>query len=133
MRCGLPAFLRVVHEPREERLWGELMERIENDGQEPDEESESSASDEIAYAMADLLRSQQLLDALKGWIAARTNEMPAETSLKRQSLWLGVAFSAAVFVGVAVLGYLKVISGESTTALLGGLIGYWFGQRQRIG
>jgi hypothetical protein len=109
------------------------MERIENDGQEPDEESESSASDEIAYAMADLLRSQQLLDALKGWIAARTNEMPAETSLKRQSLWLGVAFSAAVFVGVAVLGYLKVISGESTTALLGGLIGYWFGQRQRIG
>jgi hypothetical protein len=26
-----------------------------------------------------------------------------------------------------------VISGESTTALLGGLIGYWFGHRQRIG
>jgi hypothetical protein len=70
---------------------------------------------------------------MKGWIAARTNEMPAETSLKRQSLWLGVVFSVAVFVGVAILGYLKVISGESTTALLGGLIGYWFGQRQRIG
>ena len=109
------------------------MEEAERGGQEPAEEGESSASDEIAYAVADLLRSQQLLDALKGWVAARTNEMPAETSLKRQSLWLGVAFSVAVFVGVAILGYLKVISGESTTALLGGLIGYWFGQRQRIG
>ena len=48
------------------------MEEPEHDGQEPDEESESSASDEIAYAVADLLRSQQLLDALKGWVAART-------------------------------------------------------------
>ena len=92
------------------------MEGPELDSQKPDEESESSASDDIAYAVADLLRSQQLLDALKGWVAARTNEMPAETSLKRQSLWLGVAFSVAVFVGVAILGYLKVISGESTTA-----------------
>jgi hypothetical protein len=109
------------------------MDETEHDPQEPEDESESSASDEIAFAVADLLRSQQLLDALRGWVAARTNEMPAETSLKRQSLWLGVAFSVAVFVGVAILGYLKVISGESTTALLGGLIGYWFGQRQRIG
>jgi hypothetical protein len=62
------------------------MEEPEHDGPEPDEESDSSASDEIAFAVADLLRSQQLLDALKGWVAARTNEMPAETSLKRQSL-----------------------------------------------
>lgn len=108
-------------------------EAKQNDSQDPDEGEEASASDEIAYAFAEVLRSQQLLDALKGWVEARTNEMPAETSLKRQSLWLGVAFSVAVFVGVAILGYLKVISGESTTALLGGLIGYWFGQRQRIG
>ena len=91
------------------------MEIDQHDGQEPEEEGGASASDEIAFAVADLLRSQQLLDAVKGWVAARTNEMPAETSLKQQSLWLGVAFSAAVFVGVAVLGYLKVISGESTT------------------
>lgn len=112
------------------------MEEPKNDSQEPEEDEEgeeNSASDEIAYAVADLLRSQQVLDALKGWVTARTNEMPAETSLKKQSLWLGVAFSIAVFVGVAILGYLKVISGDSTTALLGGLIGYWFGQRQRIG
>jgi len=109
------------------------MEKDQEEIQEPDEEGESSASDEIAFAVADLLRSQQLLDAMKGWVAARTNEMPAETALKRQSLWLGVVFSVAVFVGVAILGYLKVISGDSTTALLGGLIGYWFGQRQRIG
>ncbi len=113
-----------------------MMEDTENEILVPDsdeEEVESSASDEIAYAMADLLRSQQLLDALKGWVNARTNEMPAETTLKRQSLWLGIGFSLVVFVGVATLGYLKVISGESTTALVGGLIGYWFGQRQRIG
>jgi hypothetical protein len=111
---------------------------IEQGGHEPSsekeegEEVESSASDEIVYAMADLLRSQQLLDALKGWITARTNEMPAETALKRQSLWLGVGFSFLIFVGVAILGHFKVISGDSTTALIGGLIGYWFGQRQRI-
>ena len=109
------------------------MDELKPDLQEPNDDEETSASDEIAYAVADLLRSQQLLDALKGWVAARTNEMPAETALKRQSLWLGVVFSIAVFVGVAILGYLKVISGDSTTALLGGLIGYWFGQRQRIG
>src|ERR1035438_3975810 len=47
------------------------MEEAERGGQEPAEEGESSASDEIAYAVADLLRSQQLLDALKGWVAAR--------------------------------------------------------------
>jgi hypothetical protein len=116
------------------------MKEIEQDGHEPNSEKEegeeevaSSASDEIVYAMADLLRSQQLLDALKGWITARTNEMPAETALKRQSLWLGVLFSFMIFVGVAILGHFKVISGDSTTALIGGLIGYWFGQRQRIG
>jgi hypothetical protein len=83
--------------------------------------------------MADLLRSPQLLDALKGWVAARTNEMPAETALKGQSLRLGIAFGVVVFVGAGTLGCLKVIGSESTTALLGGLIGYWFGQRQRIG
>jgi hypothetical protein len=99
------------------------MDEPEHNGQKPDEEDDSSASNEIAYAVADLLRSQQLLDALKGWVAARTNEMPVETALKRQSLLLGVAFSIAVFVGVAILGYVKVISGESTTALLGGLSG----------
>lgn len=48
------------------------MEEPEHNGQEPDEECESSASDEIAYVVADLLRSQQLLDALRGWLAART-------------------------------------------------------------
>jgi hypothetical protein len=62
-----------------------MEQEPEHDGQEPKGESEPSASDDIAYAVADLLRSQQLLDALKGWVAARTNEMPAETSLKKQS------------------------------------------------
>src|ERR1039457_137774 len=100
-------------------------------GQGPEEEEESSPSDEIAYAVADLLRSQQLLDATKCWIETRTRHLPADTSLKRHSLWLGVGFSVVVFVGVGFLGYLKVISGDSTTALIGGLIGYWFGQRQR--
>jgi hypothetical protein len=109
------------------------MDEPKQDVQKPNDDEETSASDEIGYAVADLLRSPQLLDALKGWVAARTNELPAETALKRQSLWLGVVFSVAVFVGVAILGYLKVISGDSTTALLGGLIGYWFGQRQKIG
>lgn len=107
-------------------------EDIEHDGQEREEEEGPSPSDEIAYAVADLLKSQQLLDATKGWIEARTRNLPADSSLKRQSLWLGVGFSLVVFAGVGVLGYLKVISGDSTTALIGGLIGYWFGQRQRM-
>ena len=60
-------------------------------GQDPnslEDEEESPASDQIVYAMADLLRSQQLLDALKGWVTARTNELPAETAPKRQLLRL---------------------------------------------
>ena len=97
------------------------------------EEAESSPSKEISYAVADLLSSQQLLDATKAWIEARTAILPMEVSLKSQSQWLGVAFSFSIFIGVGILGYLKVISGDSTTALIGGLIGYWFGQRQRVG
>ena len=53
------------------------MEETKNDGQGAngsEEDEETSASDEIAYAFADLLRSQQLLDALKSWVNARTNE-----------------------------------------------------------
>ncbi len=45
------------------------MEETKNDSQEHEEDEESeetSASDEITYALADLLRSQQLLDGLKG-------------------------------------------------------------------
>jgi hypothetical protein len=96
-------------------------------GQGPDGEEESSPSDEIAYAVADLLRS----DATRGWIEAKTRNLPADASMKQQSMWLGVGFSVVVFIGVGFLGYVKVISGDSTTALIGGLIGYWFGQRQR--
>jgi hypothetical protein len=44
---------------------------------------------------------------------------------------VGTCFSALIFVGIGVMGYLKVIPADGTMGLLGALIGYWYGQRQK--
>jgi hypothetical protein len=64
--------------------------------------------------------------AVTGW----TQRQPGELKLRFRALHLAYAFCAIVFLGIGLLAWFKVLSGEVTASLLGSLIGYWFGQRQ---
>jgi len=98
-----------------------------------DQEPTGGPSDEFWYALADLLRRQEFVDAANKWVDASVKSKPAEILFKRLSLWLAYGFASLVFVGIAVLAWLRVINSEVTAGLLGSLIGYWFGQRLRAG
>jgi hypothetical protein len=40
-------------------------------------------------------------------------------------------FALFLFAGVGLLGWLKVLTSETTATILAALVGYWYGQRER--
>lgn len=96
-----------------------------------DERVEAKPSDEIWLALAEVIRNEKLIEVFRESINAFLKNKPKETALKLHSLWLGYFFALALFVGIGVLAWLKVLTGEVTAGLLGSVIGYWFGFRQR--
>ena len=86
---------------------------------------------EIAYALSELAANKDVAKAIADWITAAARNTSSKPSLGKTALWLGLTFSLLIFLGVGLLGWFKVLSAEATAGLLGSLIGYWFGQRQR--
>ena len=94
---------------------------------ESDEEDFSSLPD----ILRDLTTDKDVVKSVADWISAAAKNKACEPSLARHSLYLGYFFGCVIFFGIGALGWEHVISGEATTGLLGSLVGYWFGQRQR--
>jgi hypothetical protein len=87
---------------------------------------------EILEAVAQNLQHEKIVEAIAGWIYSKTREPDSDDKFRRRSFYVGTCFSALIFVGVGVMGYLKVIPADGTMGLLGALIGYWYGKAQKI-
>jgi hypothetical protein len=74
------------------------------------------------------LNKEQVANAVAQFIEAAAATQKKKPGTIKLSMILGILFSSGIFVGVAILGAKKIISGEATTGLIGTLIGYWFGQ-----
>jgi hypothetical protein len=86
--------------------------------------------DDLLYAVADTLRSQETKVAVAKLITAFADEMERRAERNKKLIRNGYFLSAFILVVVGVLGYLKVITSESTTTLLLALLGYLFYQRR---
>jgi hypothetical protein len=99
---------------------------------EPGEPQETSGTDEIGYAVADLLRNEKVADAIKSWIESAKDHKGAELKHARFMAILSGVVGLVVLSIIALLGWKQVLSGEVTAGLLGSLIGYWYGRHQAV-
>jgi hypothetical protein len=90
-----------------------------------------SGSDAVQYAVSDFIGNKEIAKSAAEWISAKAKTVPREPGIVKLSLWLGFLFGLAIFVGICVLAYLQVLDQRVVAGLLGTLIGYWFGQRQK--
>ena len=86
---------------------------------------------EVFEAAANTLEHEKVVEAITRWINSKVDKSSADSEFRRRSHYVGTCFSALIFVGIGVMGYLKVIPADGTMGLLGALIGYWYGQRQK--
>jgi hypothetical protein len=104
---------------------------IDERPQPPDEEiTDSTPGDEVGFAVADLLRTKEVAEAIKKWVEAASISKAGEYPHARLQAWLSFAFGLVIFLLIGLLGWLKVLSGEVTAGLLGSLIGYWYGRQK---
>jgi|HubBroStandDraft_2_1064218.scaffolds.fasta_scaffold26053_5 hypothetical protein len=102
-----------------------------NEHEPPSDEVElDSASEILSDAIGNLLNQPEIAKSIGGFINAVAAKKAEEPAIVKTSMVLGLIFSFLIFVGIGVLAWFKIISGEATTGLLGALVGYWFGQRQ---
>lgn len=85
----------------------------------------------IASAIATVLEDQKVIGAIGNWVNAHAVNKPHENKLRWGTLIMGQIFGLVIFVGVLIAGWQKIISTEATTGLLGALVGYWYGQREK--
>src|SRR5260370_34393100 len=91
---------------------------------------ENSPSDEIGYAVADLLRTKEVAEAIKKWVDAAAQSKAGQYPHAILQAWLSFAFGLVIFLTIGFLGWLRVLSGEVTAGLLGSLVGYWYGRHK---
>ena len=96
----------------------------------PNEQDASTAGETLADGVAGLLNKETVAKAISNLVDAAADAQKKKPSTIKLSMILGILFSSGIFIGVALLGAKKIISGEATAGLLGTLIGYWFGQHQ---
>jgi hypothetical protein len=106
--------------------------RLSDHAKPPDKDNEEldSASEILADAVGGVINQPDVTKSIATLITAFASHKTAEPKIIKISMILGLVFSFLIFLGIAVLSWFKVLSGEATTGLLGALIGYWFGQRQ---
>jgi hypothetical protein len=100
----------------------------------PDNSDEDVPEDDPAAILADglagFVNKPEFVEAVSKYVKSAAENLSARPTLTKISIRYGLAFSAMVFVGIALLGWLKVLPPDATAGLLGTLIGYWYGQRQ---
>lgn len=95
------------------------------------EDEPSQPGEILADGLAGLVNSPEFVKSASGFLDALAKNKLEQPKLAKHAFVWGLVFSALVFAGIAVLGWLKVIGAEATTGLLGALIGYWYGRESR--
>jgi len=85
----------------------------------------------INEVLSALAKDAKVIDGIAAWLRMQAIKPSIENEFRKRTHIVGTCFSAFVFIGVGLLGYLKVIPADGTIGLLGSLIGYWHGQRQK--
>lgn len=99
---------------------------------EGDEEELPTGGEELAYAIADLLRAKRAKDAIAALIEKYAAEIPANNKRRFRAMVGSYVFTLVVIATVGALGWFHVISSESASTLIGTVIGaiFW-NQRMR--
>jgi hypothetical protein len=95
-----------------------------------DDIEENTPGDEVGYAIADLLRTKEVAEAVKTWVNAAAKSKQDQYPHAVLQAWLAFAFGLSIFLVIAALGWLRVLNGEVTAGLLGSLVGYWYGRHK---
>lgn len=110
----------------------ENTEPNEEDGNDEAMDEAPGGIDELLYAMADALRIKKSKEAVATLIEQYAKEVPVAGQRRFRAMLWSYAFTVLVLVSVGLLGYFKVISGETTGALLGTVLGaVFYGRRSR--
>jgi hypothetical protein len=103
----------------------------------PDIPSELSGTDALFYALSDALKSKASKEAVASLIASAADVVkkyadgaPDRLEAQKRAVLQGTLLSAFMFVVIALLGWLRVITSESTATLIAALLGYLFFQRK---
>lgn len=98
--------------------------------QQPDQDMYATPSEILAEAVAKLLNEPGIAKSIAEVISTAAKNKSLQPNLAKTSWGLGLLFSLLVFVGIGLLGWLKVIGPEATTGLIGALVGYWYGREK---
>jgi len=94
-------------------------------------DSEPSGTDELLYSLGEALRSKESKEAIASLIKKFADDVPNRTKAMSRAILLGHLVTAMVLLAIGTLGYLKVISTETTGALLGAVVGgLYYSRRQ---
>ena len=105
---------------------------VDNEESEPskepedDEYEDSSGFDEMLYSLATALRAKRSKEAIAALIENYAAELPVAARRRYRAMLWSYGFTLLVLVAVGVLGWLKVINGETAGTLLGAVVGSIF-------
>ena len=98
--------------------------------QQPEEAEEGPPSgfDELLYALSGALLDKRTKGAIAKLVENYAAELPFEHRRRFQAMLWSYAFTLVVMAAIGLLGWLKVINGETAGTLLGGIVGAVFGR-----
>jgi hypothetical protein len=105
-----------------------MVDNEENEpSKEPEEEYEdSSGFDEMLYSLAEALRAKRSKEAIAALIEHYAAEIPVVARRRYRAMLWSYGFTLLVLISVGVLGWMKVINGETAGTLLGAVVGSIF-------
>jgi hypothetical protein len=106
--------------------------------QNKDQEANDEPKQILALALRDLANDpgvskavSEVIQHCSKLIIAAADRKASQPKAALRSMIFSLGFGILIFVGIGVMGYLKIMNGEATTGLLGILIGYWYGKQQK--
>ena len=107
-----------------------MSDQEPKDDAKPEEEPVSGIND-LFYALSEALLHGKTKDAIASLIQRFADEVPNRAKASRLVFLLGHSVTFFVVIAVGVLGYLKVISGETTGVILAAIVGHLYRDRRR--
>ena len=102
------------------------------DTRDEPEGAATTGFDELLYSLSEALRTKQSKEAIGLLLQRYAEDIPKRTAHQQRVVLWGYALMAFIFVAIGVLGYLKVITSETTGSLIGALVGaIFYGNRRR--